>query len=71
VIKYELVNIFLSKVTKIYRIEDLLDMDVLYKGKIRRDGDYTRYYIRLFFKNNEELVFGECLTLRSAAEKVS
>ncbi len=46
-------------------------MEILYKGKVRRDGDYTRYYIRLTFTGKEQLVFGECLTLRKAAEKVS
>ncbi len=70
IIKYELVNVFLSKIEKSFKIDEMTDMEILYKGKIRRDGDYTRYYIRLSFKENESLVFGECLTLRKAAEKV-
>ncbi len=70
-IKYQLINIFLSKIEKTEKIEDLIDIEILLRGVIRHSGDFTRYHIRLTFKEKKQLLFGECLTLRKAADKVN
>ncbi len=49
----------------------MTDLEILLKGIIRRNADHSRYYIRIKFNDKEELVFGECLTMRKASDKVS
>jgi hypothetical protein len=66
---HKLYNIFLSKVEKSYNLDDIVDIEVLYKGVIRHNSDSTRYYIRFTFKDTTKLVFGECMTFRKASEK--
>jgi hypothetical protein len=60
---------FLSKIEKVYQIDDMCDIEILFKGILRRSGDYTRYFIRFTFRDNVTLVWGECLTLRKASDK--
>ena len=60
---------FLSKVDKVYSIDDLVDIEVLLKGVIRQSSDYTKYFIRMTFKDGEKLIFGECMSLRKASDK--
>jgi hypothetical protein len=69
-VAHTLYNLFLSKKEKNYQIDELTDIEILLKGIERRTGDYRRYFIRLTFKNNEQCVFGECLTMRKISEKV-
>jgi hypothetical protein len=63
-------NVFLSKIEKSYPIDELDDIEVLYKGYIRRSSDSTRYFIRFTFKDKSQLVFGECMSFRKASDKV-
>jgi hypothetical protein len=63
-------NIYLSKKETVYQIDSLEDIEVVLKGRIRNNGDWTRYYIRLSFIGGDQLMFGECLTFRKASEKV-
>jgi len=56
-------------VEKIYKIDELVDIEILLKGIVRRDGDYTKYFIRLSFREGEKLIFGECMSLRKASDK--
>ena len=60
---------FLSKIDKVYSIDELVDIEVLLKGVIRQSSDYTKYFIRFTFKNGEKLIFGECMSLRKASDK--
>ncbi len=46
-----------------------MDIEILLKGVIRRDGDYTKYFIRFSFKEDDKLIFGECMSLRKASDK--
>jgi hypothetical protein len=69
VIVHKLYNIFLSKVEKSYNIDDLVDIEVLYKGVVKHNSDTTRYYIRFTFKDLSRLVFGQCMSFRKASEK--
>lgn len=46
-----------------------MDIEILLKGVIRRDGDYTKYFIRFSFWEGEKLIFGECMSLRKASDK--
>lgn len=70
IVKYEKVNILKSKIAKSYKIDDLIDMEIVLKGVIRRSADHSRYFIRLKFKGEGNfLEFGECLTIRKAASK--
>ena len=60
---------FLSKVEKVYSIDDIVDIEVLLKGVIRQSADYTKYFIRMTFKGSEKLIFGECMSMRKASDK--
>ena len=64
-------NIFCSKIEKTFSIDEVDDLDIVLKGVKRRSGDHTRYYIRISFKDKKNLLFGECLTVRKASDKVS
>ena len=46
-----------------------MDIEILLKGVIRRDGDYTKYFIRFSFREGEKLIFGECMSLSKASDK--
>lgn len=70
IISYDLINIFCSKKGKTIQIDQLTDIEILFKGRIRRSGDYTRYFIRFTFRDGEKIEFGECLTFRRISEKV-
>ncbi len=48
----------------------MTDIEIVLKGVIRRSADHSRYYIRISFKGNKKLIFGECLTVRKASDKV-
>ncbi len=69
IIRYSLINCYLSKKEEVYDIDDLKDVEMLLKGKVRNTGDTRRYYIRLTFKNNRVL-FGKCMTFRKVLDKV-
>ena len=62
---------FLSKIEKKFKLDDIIDIEIVLKGIIRRDGDYTRYHIRISFKDKETILFGECMTLRKVVDKVN
>jgi hypothetical protein len=64
-------NCFLSKWEKQEKIDDLADIEILHKGRIRRSGDYTRYFIRFVFKSKNKICFGETLSFLTAQSKVN
>lgn len=61
---------FLSKIEKTHKIEDIVDIEIVLKGVVRHSGDSTRYYLRFTFKDKEKILFGECMTLRRITDKV-
>lgn len=60
---------FCSKIEKINKIDEIIDIEIVLRGVIRRSEDSTRYYIRIRFKENNELIFGECMSVRKASDK--
>ena len=41
------------------RIEEIIDMEIVNKGVIKRGLDTTKYYIRITFEDKSKFLFGE------------
>lgn len=61
-IKVALINCFLSKEEKGKPINEIKDIEIVRKGLIARSYDSTRLYIRIIFKDDSTLEFGETLS---------
>jgi len=62
-------NIFLSKREVVKRIEEIIDMEIVNKGVIKRGLDTTKYYIRITFDDKSKFLFGDSVNFFSIQEK--
>jgi hypothetical protein len=51
------------------RIEEIIDMEIVNKGVIKRGLDTTKYYIRITFNDKSKFLFGDSVNFYSIQEK--
>ena len=54
-------NIFLSKREVVKRIEEIIDMEIVNKGVIKRGLDTTKYYIRIIYDDKSKIYLEKAL----------
>ena len=62
-------NVFLSKREKVKRLEEIIDLEIVNKGVIKRGLDTTKYYIRITFDDKSNFLFGNSVNFFSIQEK--
>ena len=51
------------------RIEEIDDLEIVYKGIIKTGVDTTKYYLRITFKDKTNFLFGDSVNFFSIQEK--
>lgn len=69
IIRHTQLNCYLSKEEYVKRIDDLVKIEMVKKGAVRRTGDTTRYIIRYTFKDKSRLTFGETFSFYEIQKK--
>ena len=68
-VKLAYYNIVLSKREKVKRLEEIIDIEIVYKGIIKIGIDTTKYFLRIKFDDKTNFLFGDSVNFFSIQEK--